>query len=72
MACTNRHFSETGSLPAYSPSSPLSGILAVFGGIVNVKSSALNEQTAQEMLDLTEDFFNESKKYINPHYFDSF
>ena len=31
-----------------------------------------DKQTAQEMLDLTEDFFNESKKYINPHYFDSF
>ncbi|MBQ6444249.1 MAG: HEPN domain-containing protein [Methanosphaera sp.] len=30
-----------------------------------------DKNTAQEMLELTEDFFNESKKYINPNYFDS-
>ena len=31
-----------------------------------------DKTTAKEMLNLTEEFFNESKKYIDPTYFDSF
>ena len=38
----------------------------------NASYAVFDKITAEEMLELTEDFFNESKKYLNPQYFDSY